>query len=449
MQQSSCTERAQYILEQAMRKGRYRWGIGAERVAGASICVALRESGRAETVREVAVHIQCNEEQLARTYRHLTSLLNIKLEPLDPGLLVPSMWNYTQTCLTTPPDVGPPFPPELVAFLNNLVSHTQTILNLALQLSNLILHVSLTQGRQQPVVACALLIVSLSGEAGKPVPKSNALTSTLSARFGGTARSVADRVREIERVIEDWRQELPWAQSNIPPNSRKRSTKIACWIKDVIAFKDNLWSKQIEAVEHARYSPSTDNCSEDEADDDASCTGSSSAAGSKRSVQTSSTSGGKRRNVDTGYYDSGRPRAYVVEPSKGRLESQTAATKALLHPDAIQSTHTPPVAFPLHTGLSSSRASIPDEELFRDGELESFMRSSPEVEALRARWEEEKRFEGVPEWADNADDAPSAFTEMNGVLNPHVVGEDMAELIGEWRGASPSRFDDGSYFYED
>lgn len=59
MNQSSCTERAQYILEQAMRKGGYRWGIGAERVAGASICVALREGGKAETVREVAVSKFC------------------------------------------------------------------------------------------------------------------------------------------------------------------------------------------------------------------------------------------------------------------------------------------------------------------------------------------------------------------------------------------------------
>lgn len=55
MFQSSCTERAQYILEQAMRKGRYRWGVKAERVAGASICIALREAGKAETIREVAV----------------------------------------------------------------------------------------------------------------------------------------------------------------------------------------------------------------------------------------------------------------------------------------------------------------------------------------------------------------------------------------------------------
>jgi transcription initiation factor TFIIIB Brf1 subunit/transcription initiation factor TFIIB len=55
MHQPGCRERAQYILEQGMRQGKYRWGAWAERVAGASICIALREAGKAETVREVAV----------------------------------------------------------------------------------------------------------------------------------------------------------------------------------------------------------------------------------------------------------------------------------------------------------------------------------------------------------------------------------------------------------
>jgi transcription initiation factor TFIIIB Brf1 subunit/transcription initiation factor TFIIB len=44
-------------MEQAMRKGKFRWGRRAEHVAGASICLALRESGKAELTREVAVRV--------------------------------------------------------------------------------------------------------------------------------------------------------------------------------------------------------------------------------------------------------------------------------------------------------------------------------------------------------------------------------------------------------
>ncbi|KAG9094589.1 hypothetical protein FRC06_010670 [Ceratobasidium sp. 370] len=448
MHQPGCTERAQYILAQAMRKGKFRWGTFAERVAGASICVALREAGKAETVREVAVHIQCREDQLARVYRHITSLLNIKFEPLDPALLVPSIWNYTQSCLTSPPPSGSPFPPELIAFLNELAPRTQLILNLALQLSNLILSIALTQGRQPPLIACALLIVSLSGEAGKPVPKSAVLSSTLSARFGGTRRSITDRVREIERVIEDWRLELPWMQSDIPLNRRKRTTKIAKWIKDVVSFKDDLWSKQIDAVDHALYSPSTDDASNDEADDDTSCTGSTSAAGSKRSdTQVSSTTSGKRRCLDAGYYDSGRPRAYVVEPLKKGV-SRTKTLASLLNPDAMESISTSAAKPDMleELGRLGAPKHIRDEDLFEDGELEGLIRTTPEVEALSLRWEEEKRFEGIPE---RTEDLERSFLGLHAFddAEPPTMGEDGEEVIGEWRDVSPPKFDD-SYYYE-
>ncbi|KAG8739034.1 hypothetical protein FRC10_006229 [Ceratobasidium sp. 414] len=430
-----------------MRKGKFRWGTFAERVAGASICVALREAGKAETVREVAVHIQCRQDQLARVYRHLTSLLNIKFEPLDPALLVPSIWNYTQSCLTNPPPSGSPFPSELVTFLNELGPRTQPILNLALQLSNLILGVSLTQGRQPPLVACALLIVSLSGEAGRPIPKSAVLSSALSGRFGGTRRSISDRVREIERVIEDWRLDLPWTQSDIPLNRRKRTTKIARWIKDVVSFKDDLWSKQIDAVDHALYSPSTDDASNDEADDNTSCTGSTSATGSKRSdTQASSTTSGKRRHLDAGYYDSGRPRAYVVEPSRKEVV-HTKIFASLLNPDAMGSTSTSTVRPDMLGELERLGAPkhIRDEDLFEDGELEGLIRTTPEIEALRSRWEEEKRFEGIPE---RTEDLERSFLGLHTFddAEPPSMSED-GEVIGEWRDASPPKFDD-SYYYE-
>ncbi|KAG9100651.1 hypothetical protein FS749_013887 [Ceratobasidium sp. UAMH 11750] len=448
MRQPGCTERAQYILTQAMRKGKFRWGTSAERVAGASICVALREAGKAETVREVAVHIQCREDQLARVYRHLTSLLNIKFEPLDPALLVPSIWNYTQSCLTSPPLPGSPFPSELASFLNELAPRTQSILNLALQLSNLILGIALTQGRQPPLVACALLIVSLSGEAGKPVPKSAVLFSTLSARFGGTHRGITDRVREIERVIEDWRLELPWMQSDIPLNKRKRTTKIARWIKDVVSFKDDLWSKQIDAVDHALYSPSTDDASNDETDDNTSCTGSTSATGSKRSdTQASSTTSSKRRYLDAGYYDSGRPRAYVVEPSK-KGAGHTKALASLLNPDAMMSISTsianPSVLNELER-LGAPKH-IRDEDLFEDGELEGLIRTTPEVEALRSLWEEERRFEGIPEQTEDLERSFLGLHTLDDAESP-TMSDAGEEVIGEWRDASPPKFDD-SYDYE-
>jgi transcription factor IIIB subunit 2 len=291
-------------------------------------------------------------------------------------------------------------------------------------------------------------MVSLSGEAGNPIPKPNALSSILAARFGGTARSIADRVREIERLIEDWRCELPWARTDLPTNSRKRTTKIAGWIKDVIRFKDDLWSKQVDAIEHALYSPSTGDGSDEEGEDNSSYAGSCSMAGSKHSSSgTHSTSSSKRRYLDAGFYDSGRPRAYVVESSKSRPYSQTISLAALLNSAAIPSTSVPSELDSMLRKLKR-RSDIADEDLFEDDELEGLIRSNSEVETLRTRWEDERRFEGIPEWTADLRETPADMLVLNesGTCTDHGA----EEVIGEWRDMSPSGFgDNDSYFYDD
>ncbi|CAE6421425.1 unnamed protein product [Rhizoctonia solani] len=444
MRQISCTERAQYIMEQAMRKGKFRWGRSAERVAGASICLALRESGKAESTREVAVHIQCRQDYLTRTHRQVATLLGIKISPLDPALLVSSIWNYTQECLTAP---NPLFPTELSKFLSDLTSLSQAVLNLAQQLSNLILRVSLTNGRQSSLVACALLMVSLSGQAGKPIPKPGVLASVLGDRFGGTARSIADRIREMERLIEDWRHELPWADTDLPTNSRKRTIKIASWIKDVIQFKDDLWSKQIEEVAHAHYSPSVEDDSDEGGDDASSHTDSYCTVGSKRSsTGTHSTSSSKRPHLDRGYYDSGRPRAYVVEQPRARPNTRALILASLLDPFS-SSVSTPSALDSAWDELKRSD-NIADEDLFEEGELEGLIRSDDDIRVLRARWEVEGRFEGVPEWTDEPQEVPPELISVGDLLD--AFDPDVEEVIGAWRGTSPVGFGDSdSYFYDD
>ncbi|GAB1517837.1 hypothetical protein RhiTH_000890 [Rhizoctonia solani] len=290
-------------------------------------------------------------------------------------------------------------------------------------------------------------MVSLSGQAGKPIPKPGVLASVLGDRFGGAARSIADRIREIERLIEDWRHELPWADTDLPANSRKRTIKVATWIKDVIHFKDDLWSKQIEAVAHAHYSPSIEDDFDEGEDDTSSCTGSYSTVGSKRSSNgTQSTSNSKRPHLDRGYYDSGRPRAYVVEQSKARPSAQATILASLLDPFSC-SISTPSTLGSAWDELKRSD-SVADEDLFEEGELERLIRSDEDVRALRARWEAEGRFEGIPEWIDEPQEVPPDLVNAGDLLD--AFDPDVEELVGAWRGPSPTGFDDNnSYFYDD
>jgi transcription factor IIIB 90 kDa subunit len=50
--------RAQTIFDQAMSKGKFRWGKKAKRIAGASIAIALREATKSVSLRDIAVSLQ-------------------------------------------------------------------------------------------------------------------------------------------------------------------------------------------------------------------------------------------------------------------------------------------------------------------------------------------------------------------------------------------------------
>ena len=47
--------RAQTIFDQAMTRGHFRWGRKSKRVAGVSVAIALRESHKGISLRDIAV----------------------------------------------------------------------------------------------------------------------------------------------------------------------------------------------------------------------------------------------------------------------------------------------------------------------------------------------------------------------------------------------------------
>ena len=49
------TARAQFVFDQAMEKGRCRWGRRARLVSGAAMLIILREAQKGETVNDISV----------------------------------------------------------------------------------------------------------------------------------------------------------------------------------------------------------------------------------------------------------------------------------------------------------------------------------------------------------------------------------------------------------
>ena len=49
--------RSLFVFEQAMERGRYRYGRKARLVAGASLAISLREAHKGETIKDIAVSV--------------------------------------------------------------------------------------------------------------------------------------------------------------------------------------------------------------------------------------------------------------------------------------------------------------------------------------------------------------------------------------------------------
>jgi transcription factor IIIB 90 kDa subunit len=47
--------RVQLLFDQAMHRGKYRWGKKARLVAGACLAIALREAHKGDTLKDIAV----------------------------------------------------------------------------------------------------------------------------------------------------------------------------------------------------------------------------------------------------------------------------------------------------------------------------------------------------------------------------------------------------------
>lgn len=72
--------RSQMIFDQAMARGEYRWGRKAKLTAGASVAVALRESHKSDSLRDIAVSILFSSSAVRPTH----SFVDPAFFSLDP-----------------------------------------------------------------------------------------------------------------------------------------------------------------------------------------------------------------------------------------------------------------------------------------------------------------------------------------------------------------------------
>ncbi|TBU29028.1 hypothetical protein BD311DRAFT_693598 [Dichomitus squalens] len=401
------TTRAQGVFDQAMRLGEYRWGRKAKLTAGAALAIALRESHKSDSIRDIAYLLDEPPVAISRAFTKVIALLQLGLSTTDPAVHLPVLQTYLVSLLNGSGGAAAALPAQLVKVLSPLIPRFPSVIHTATALSSLLARTHTFAHLPTAPTACALFMLALEAELSSSLPNAGAFAPILGARLGAGKGVVMQRYKHIYDLVEEWIREVPWLDAHERKRAKGREGEgrskvakrvvVARGLKDVVRFQEEIWRKRVEHEGRPLVRLELD-------EKDAGASGS----GDERD---GSEAGGRSPRGTSVLGDDTPPRK-KAKPRHPR--TVVDASQFLLNPlsTAISSPPPVPVAGPpdLLTHLLTADASslphafacaptrlqllasarggteerhITDEELFAEDELEGLMRSPEEAEAVR------------------------------------------------------------------
>lgn len=408
------SSRASTIFTQAMAAGHYRWGRKAKLAAGAAIAIALRESHKPDSLRDIAYLIDESINSVSRIFSSIITLLQLNIPSSDPALHLPTLQTYLHSLISPTPPPSP-LPPVLFKQISPL--HLPTVMQTANSLCTLVARLTPAIGHlTASPTACATLILALEAEARTSISHCGDLCQFLAARFGLAKGVVATRYKMVYGLIEEWIREVPWLDQFEAQKGRSKVAKrivVARGIKDVVQFQEEIWRKKIEA--QGKVDVELEEDEDDKSDDGtlSTITGSSNSRAKQGSHNAGSSSSHARKKRKIKHRDLADASQFLLNPLKPTLATTTDPSSSsdlqytALHVTSATTRSITPTPLPLTSYLLTvSPASlslshkpsrlqllvaqrpggaedVKDNELFAEGELDGFLRSEGEVEGLR------------------------------------------------------------------
>jgi transcription factor IIIB 90 kDa subunit len=337
---------------------------------------------------------------LARFFSSVCTLLQLKLTLFEPAQHLPSLESHLTMLIHAPKESS--LPNTLVTTLTPLLPRLPAVRNTVMSLATLVARVDGLANMPTAPSACALFILALEGELSASLPNAGALAQALGVRLSVSKAVVMQRYKMIYDLVEEYIKEVPWLdayEQKAIGKSRSKVAKrviVAKGLKDVVQFQDDIWRRKFVTSENPILVLETETDDDDETSTEGSVysfgTSGSAASGSTDHTQTF-----KRRKT--------RHERHVTEASRFLLQPHftvSASTSSEAGRDLVHHLLTtddtafacafsrPPTRLQLLTNVRGGEAAIADDELFDDGELDSFLRTSEEVDALRRTvdWDE-------------------------------------------------------------
>lgn len=407
---SALGTRTLFLSESAMQKGKFRYGRKARLVAGAALAIALRENQKGETMRDIAasliigtivrfcisdVCIQYLLDEspvaLARVFTSLIALLGVKLSSVDPSWHLPVLQRHL---IELRDERSPPLPQNLIKVLQSI--HLPSALRTAYSLSELISRAGILSNMPSPPTACAVYILALESEFLSSLPQLGGLARFFGIRFGVKEGVVMRRYKVVYEEVADWIADVPWLSQSDGTQGGSRSklgkrASLARCLKDVIVFRERKWKTQLESSKPL-CAPGEDDVvpvssSEISSNNQVDLERGDEAILSHERPQASRAS--KRRKT----HHLNDVATFLLSP----LDAGTSSTKkidiaaSLRTASHILASESPFIDKPptrlQQLAIERGADDIADEELFDDGELESFLRTADERTILRRTYD--------------------------------------------------------------
>ncbi|KAH9948593.1 hypothetical protein B0H21DRAFT_689815 [Amylocystis lapponica] len=432
--------RAHGLFDQAMSRGHYRWGRRAKLVAGASLAIALRESHKSDSIRDIAYLLDEPPVSLSRMFTTVVSLLQLNLASADPTVHLPALRSHLMTLLED--SSSSTIPAKLRTVLMPFRPRFPAIIRTASSLSVLLSRTDTLAQLPTPPTACALLMLSLEAELLDSLPHAGVLAQVLGGRVGVSKTSVMQRYKIIYDLVEEWIKELPWLNAHERKKGGAGRSKVAKRVvvarglKDVVQFQEEIWRKRFEGQARPALELELDSELGDN-DDIGSEAGTSTGSSSVAQEEVDDVLPSKKRKTR---HDRSIAQAshFLLRPLSGTSSPRLASDREggpdllthLLTADTSDLTHVFARAPSRLQLLAASRGGadeedIADDELFAEGELEGMFRSTEEACALRQ----------TMDWDSGSDeDAADGNGSKHKKQKTGGAGGDDVRLIGESKG---------------
>lgn len=240
------SERANALFGQAMTRGTFHWGRKSKLVAGACLAVALRESKRPHTLREIAFLLQEPYPDLSHTFTEILSLFEMKLEFTEPATHIPALHSLLASLLIDqPPSSESGLSKKTIILLQKVPLHvvTQTAESLADILVRIERHRTTSLATQPTAVA--VYILSLEAEMRELFPNLGTVCSFFGKTCSISKTVIMIRYKAIQDCIASCISKIDWLDSGGKVVNR---LVVARGLKDVLRFQDKLFKQELDAT---------------------------------------------------------------------------------------------------------------------------------------------------------------------------------------------------------